>query len=253
MGLITELQARARQNQARIGIGVDDSKKVQKNISASITTAAKTGFAEVQSFETPDSLLSALKSGDIDGAVRGSLSAKETIDSIRALFKQVSVYRAALICVDTKNCFFLAPVGIDEGIFIEERLQIIKHTNSLLERLKMTPKIAIISGGREEDYGRSGIVDESIQAGMKLFKLSKEEGLDVKHYGILIEEAYTTSNVIIAPNGIVGNLLFRTLHFLGSCRSLGAPILNLDKVFIDTSRNKKDYSDAIMLASALVK
>ena len=33
---------------------------------------------------------------------------------------------------------------------------------------------------------------------------------------------------------------------------MGAPILNIDKVYIDTSRAKSDYVDAIALASALV-
>jgi len=156
-----------------------------------------------------------------------------------------------LMCIDEKNCFFLAPVGIDEGIFIDERFQFIKLIDSILQRLGVSSKTAIISGGRLEDYGRSGIVDESLQAGEKLFKLAKEAEFDVKHYGILIEEAYSDSNIIIAPNGIVGNLLFRTLHFLGNTRSFGAPILNLDKTFIDTSRGKVDYTDSIMLASAL--
>jgi putative methanogen marker protein 4 len=251
MGLITELQTRAQKNQALIGIGVDDSKKAQKIITSSIKCATKSGYAEVQSFDSPESLISALNTGEIAGAVRGNLPAKETIDKLKSVFKLVSIYRTALICIDKKICFFLAPVGIDEGIFIDERLQFIKHINSLVEQLGLSPKTAIISGGRAEDYGRSGIVDESLQAGVKLFKLSKEAGFDVKHYGILIEEAYTKANIIIAPNGIVGNLLFRTLHYLGSCRSFGAPVLNMDKVFIDTSRSKTDYTDSIMLASAL--
>ena len=102
-----------------------------------------------------------------------------------------------------------------------------------------------------EDFGRSGLIDESLQAGKKLFYMAKDEGFNVSHNGILIEEAYKDSNVIIAPNGIVGNLLFRTLNFLGNARSFGAPVLNLDDVFIDTSRSKDDYTDSIMMASAL--
>jgi predicted methyltransferase MtxX (methanogen marker protein 4) len=33
---------------------------------------------------------------------------------------------------------------------------------------------------------------------------------------------------------------------------MGAPILNIDRVFVDTSRAKASYSDSIALASALV-
>ena len=31
--------------------------------------------------------------------------------------------------------------------------------------------------------------------------------------------------MLIAPDGISGNLVFRTLHFLGGGKALGAPIL----------------------------
>ena len=66
-------------------------------------------------------LIFALKSGEIDSVVRGTLPAKETLDELKRAFKIVSTYRSALICIDEKYCFFLAPVGIDEGIFIDER------------------------------------------------------------------------------------------------------------------------------------
>jgi putative methanogen marker protein 4 len=251
MGIFSQLQKLAKKNCARIGIGVDNSKDSQKIIQNSIKTATAQGYAEVCSYDSPKELISALKTDEISGAVRGTLSAKETLDDLKREFKLVSLYRTALICVEEKYCFFLAPVGIDEGIFIDERLQFIKLIDSLFQRLNATSKTAIISGGRLDDYGRSGLVDESLSAGEKLFNLAKEAGFNAKHYGILIEEAYTDSNIIIAPNGIVGNLLFRTLYYLGNTRSFGAPVLNLDKTFVDTSRSKTDYTDSIMLASAL--
>ncbi|WP_455391561.1 methanogenesis marker protein Mmp4/MtxX [[Eubacterium] cellulosolvens] len=251
MDLPSKLQKLAKKNCAKIGIGRSDSKESRKIIKKSVTSATAEGYADVIVFNSPNELVNALKTGDISGAVRGTLAAKETMNKLKSEFKVVTVYRSVLICIDDINCFFLAPVGIDEGIFIDERLQFIKMINSLFEKLDIVPKTAIISGGRREDYGRSGLVDESLQAGEKLFKLAQDAGLNAEHYGILIEEAYKESNIIIAPNGIVGNLLFRTLYFLGQARSLGAPILNLDKTFVDTSRGKSDYADSIMLASAL--
>lgn len=59
------------------------------------------------------------------------------------------------------------------------------------------------------------------------------------------------ADLIIAPDGVTGNLIFRTMHFLGGARALGAPILNIDKIFVDTSREKTDYTDAICLAARL--
>jgi putative methanogen marker protein 4 len=251
MGIIKTLQGLAKSNYAKVGIGVGEHPKAAQIVKKSMKYAAKLEYAETVIFNSGSEMISALKDGDIAAAVRGTLSAKETLGELKKVFKIVSIYRSALICINEKNCFFLAPVGIDEGIFIDERLQFIKLIDSQLQRLGISSKISIISGGRLEDFGRSGLVDESLQAGKKLFYSAKDEGFDVTHNGILIEEAYKDSNIIIAPNGIVGNLLFRTLNYLGNARSFGAPILNLDEIFIDTSRSKEDYTDSIMMASAL--
>jgi putative methanogen marker protein 4 len=254
MDLIEGLQYHANRNHAIVGLGMDDSGSFSSKeiIKKSADNAKSLGYAEVVTYSSPSDLILALKAGDVQCAVRGNFRSKPVLNSIRKEFGISSIFRAAILCVDDNFSFFLAPVGIDEGIFIEERFEFIKLIDPILQDLGVVPKIAIISGGRVmEDFGRSGVVDESLHAGEKLFSKAKDAGYDVKHYGVLIEEAYKESNVIITPNGIVGNLLFRTLHLVGDCRSFGAPILNLDKVFVDTSRSKKDYTDALMLASAL--
>jgi predicted methyltransferase MtxX (methanogen marker protein 4) len=57
---------------------------------------------------------------------------------------------------------------------------------------------------------------------------------------------------VIAPDGITGNLIFRTLALLGGGRGHGAPVVNIDRIFVDTSRASADYTNAIMLAKSLV-
>ena len=69
----------------------------------------------------------------------------------------------------------------------------------------------------------------------------------------MIENAVEDADLIIAPDGISGNLIFRTMHLIGGALALGAPIINIDKVFIDTSRAKKDYKDSIALAMRLTE
>ena len=59
------------------------------------------------------------------------------------------------------------------------------------------------------------------------------------------------ADLIIAPNGITGNLIFRVMHFLGNAPAFGAPLINSDKVFVDTSRVKTDFTDSIVLAMKL--
>jgi predicted methyltransferase MtxX (methanogen marker protein 4) len=61
------------------------------------------------------------------------------------------------------------------------------------------------------------------------------------------------ADLIIAPDGITGNLIFRTMHFIGDALALGAPVLNIDRVFVDTSRVKTDYIDSIILAMKLAE
>jgi predicted methyltransferase MtxX (methanogen marker protein 4) len=73
------------------------------------------------------------------------------------------------------------------------------------------------------------------------------------HREILIEDAVGTSGMILAPDGIAGNLIFRTLVFLGGGSAYGAPVVNIDRIFVDTSRASPDYANALITASELVK
>ena len=60
------------------------------------------------------------------------------------------------------------------------------------------------------------------------------------------------SDLVLAPDGVSGNLIFRTLHFVGGHEAYGAPVVNIPRVFVDTSRAKADFSAAVLLAAGLV-
>ena len=78
----------------------------------------------------------------------------------------------------------------------------------------------------------------------------------MKNYFILIEKAINAkSNVIIAPNGRVGNIIFRTLVLLNSWPSHGAVTFGMDNVYIDTSRDQSidGYVRSLKLADELSK
>ena len=123
----------------------------------------------------------------------------------------------------------------------------------MAKRVGLGTKIAVMSGGRCEDRGRCRAVDTSIDSALNIVKVLRLEGYDAYHSQILIEDAVNNADILIAPQGIVGNIIFRTLHFIGGAKALGAPIVNLDKVFIDTSRVKTDYTDSIALAMRLTE
>ena len=108
-----------------------------------------------------------------------------------------------------------------------------------------------MSGGRCEDVGRCKAVDRSIESARAIAKRLVADGYDAYHSQILIEDAVREADIIIAPEGITGNIIFRTMHLVGGAKALGAPVVNSDRVFIDTSRAKTDYRDSLALAMRL--
>ena len=116
--------------------------------------------------------------------------------------------------------------------------KIIELGAKFLLKLGIKPEIGILSGGRPQDIGRSPKIDNSIEEGVSLTEIIKDKYF-VKHYFILIEDAIKDNvNFILAPDGISGNLIFRTLVFLGSGKSHGAVTLGIDEIFLDTSRSQ---------------
>jgi predicted methyltransferase MtxX (methanogen marker protein 4) len=90
-------------------------------------------------------------------------------------------------------------------------------------------------------------VDASIAEAVQVAR----EG-NATHYEILIEDAVKHCGLVIAPDGISGNLIFRTLALIGGGQSHGAPVVNIDKIFVDTSRASPNYTNALLLAAALL-
>jgi putative methanogen marker protein 4 len=166
--------------------------------------------------------------------VRGSLSASILIEKLRGSYE--NLYRASFLEI-RGNKFLLAPVGIDEGDNLLQKLQIIDLCADFLKKINIEPKIAILSNGRAQDAERSQKIHESIAQGELLTRIIRDKH-QAKHYFILLEKAIAEQmNIILAPDGITGNLIFRSLVLVGPVRSHGAITLGLDRIFIDTSRS----------------
>ena len=143
--------------------------------------------------------------------------------------------------------FFLAPVGVDEGWSLQQKIMFIEKGRDLCRKFGLNDSVSVLSGGRLGDLGRHSAVDRSLADAELIARVTGAE-----HSGILIEEAVGKSGLIIAPDGISGNLIFRTLLFLGKGCSHGAPVVNIDKKFVDTSRVNPDYQYALILAGSLI-
>ncbi|MDD1769898.1 MAG: methanogenesis marker protein Mmp4/MtxX [Methanomassiliicoccales archaeon] len=243
------LLAKGRGQDRRIGIGAAaDLEKVQ----ASASIAQSAGYGKVTVFQDPDALVKALKSGELDAAVRGNLDSNEVMKAIKKQFAIDHVLRMAILQPRNGKIFFFAPVGVDEGNTVAQKLEMITLGAALMRRMGIEPKVGVLAGGRRGDVGRDEKVDRSIAEADDLAAKATAQGIPARNAEILIEEAVKDCNLIIGPDGVSGNLIFRTLHFLGEGRAIGAVVLNIDKVFVDTSRSKTSYIDSIALASALV-
>ncbi len=204
-------------------------------------------------YDDPELLASDLMNGKIDAAIRGDMSSSKLLPILKRETGLKALERVVLLEPLCGKLFFLAPVGIDEGWTPEQKHDLVVKSVDLMGRIGMRKRIAIMSGGRCEDFGRCPGVDRSINEARELTDRLNSEGYEAYHSQILIEDAVREADLIIATDGITGNLIFRTLHFIGGAKALGAPILNMDKVFIDTSRVKKDYRDSIVLAMKMTE
>lgn len=223
---------------------------------ASINDNAKrsaSAFKNVRVYTDPDELADDLRSGNIDAAVRGDMSSSILLAKLKEVFNLTELQRVVIMEPMGRKMVFIAPVGIDEGWTVCQKYALAEGSIRLMKKLGMGQRIAVMSGGRKDDYGRNPLVDMSIDNALELVDRLKEDGYDAYHAQILIESAVDEADLIIAPDGISGNLLFRSLHFIGGAKALGAPIINMEKVFVDTSRVKTDYRDSIALAKRLTE
>jgi len=261
-GFVDRMERAAKERRARIGIGVNGGGSeiiagIEEAIEyAEIVIVGDPGpgceiGSELELVRTEDpasALVDLLEKGEIDGAVRGNLSATRVMKNIAKTF-DVRVRRLSLLALPEWS-FFLAPVGIDEGDSISDRLNLAVLGAEYLKAMDVEPKVSILSGGRMEDLGRSDRVDRTLAEAELVARLARDAGVRAEHRGILIETC-RGEDLIVAPDGISGNLIFRTLMLLSGAKGFGAPVI-MDPVFVDSSRARKSFSGPIMLASALV-
>ena len=218
-----------------------------KNI---VEAAADVDF-EVILTESEEELIDMLLNKKVDSAVRGSLSSTKILNVLRKEHSQ-KIYRASLLELKCHK-FLLAPVGVDEVDNLQDKQKIVELGAEFLLKIGIEPKIGVISGTRLEDSGRSPKVDYLIEESLDLMERIKNKFF-IKEY-LLNEAIKDNANIILAPDGISGNLIFRSLVFLGATKSYGAVSLGIDEIFIDTSRSQtvEGYKRALELSHYLAK
>lgn len=233
----------------KIAVGLGKNKDVIKACEA---FKKENSNVEIITVDNDNDLVKAILDDNVNAVVRGSLPASSVMKELKSKFSDIS--RATYINGNNIE-FLLTPVGIDEGATIEDKLKIAIYCGEFLKKQSKIPKIAVMASGRKGDYGRSEEISKSIDESNELTKLIKENtDFEVINHYILIEKAIKDKcNIIIAPNGIMGNIIFRTLVLVNSWPSCGAVTFGINSIYIDTSRdqNIKGYLRSLKLAYKL--
>ncbi len=234
-----------------IAVGVGENKSI---IEACNIFKNKTLDVNIKLIEDENILVQNILDKNIDASLRGTLGASNVLKKLKEEYPKIS--RATYI--NSKNHeFLISSVGIDEGNTIDEKLEIAINCIDFLKKLKKTPKIATLSYARLGDYGRSPQINQCIDDAKKLTQLIENKtNIKIENSCVLIDQAIKNDcNILIAPNGIVGNTIFRTLVLLNSWPSYGAITFGIDGIYIDTSRdrNTDGYLRSLELAYKLAK
>lgn len=248
MNLLEEIQRPPDLTGLKVGVGALSANDSVIRLSAE--DAERAGM-DVTIYTNPEALVDALIAGDVDAAARGTLDSATTLAVIRDRFEIEHVLRVAYMRTAFEKPFFLAPVGVDDCPTYAAKEELLDWIVKYSKVFNIFPRIGVLSGGRIADQEKREGIGDSIDEARSLVKKAQELGLSARFYEILIEDAIKSSNIIITPDGVAGNLIFRTLYYLGAGDSYGAPIVNINRVFVDTSRGKSDYTSAIKLAAIL--
>jgi predicted methyltransferase MtxX (methanogen marker protein 4) len=248
MPMLDRIDRLAARSRARVAIG-----RARKGDAADLTVslAEAAGLGRVEVATSARALVSALVSGRAHAAVRGTLGADDVLHRLAEGTHVRTPGRAALIEMGNRDAVLLAPVGIDEGRTLAQRGRLLDACAATVASLGAKPRIAVMSKGRPEDRGRGSAIARSIRECDELVRRARRTGLDAEATHILVERALGRCNVLIAPDGVAGNLLFRTLHYAMGLEVWGAlALFMLPMVYVDTSRDKRDFLGAVKWARA---
>jgi len=224
----------------KVGIGLPDGDARESGVLSSVA------FCPVFVFRDAAGMLDALAAGDIDAAVRGSLSSDSFLGELRRRRLAMRPRRTALMVLATGKPFLLGPVGVDEGGTRREMEMLTKDARAFCGLLGWEPKVAVLSAGRDADRERSASIARSVERGEAVARSA-----GARHFNVMIEEALEWGNCVVAPDGVAGNLIYRSLAHLGGAVSLGALYFPLALRLADTSRSGTvdEYVGAIALAN----
>lgn len=227
--------------------------------------SAVRGFEKIISSEPENKLAELLAEEVFKGIVRGTIDDFKTFEAYSSLIGKAKAkkMRELVLLEDAQGRqFFLSEAsnpGGWSGAEKKKSCQAISHF--MKTELNITPKIGFITGVRHETYQRKGKVREGVQGVLNktyedaetLSRYFRKRKVHAKNYAIEIETAIQDGcNIIVPPNGMVGNQIYRTLTLIGGGRVLTASRINLPHPYEDNSRSEVDFGNHIKWLAAWI-
>ncbi len=149
--------------------------------------------------------------------------------------------------------FFISEGSNPRGWTKEEKIKACEGIVSfMMKELGIQPKIGIITGTRHDTYkkmiksGVVGMLNQTYRNAEDIVKYFQKKKIWAKNYAIELQTAVQEGcNIIVPPNGMVGNQIFRALCLIGGGKILTCSRANLPHPYEDNSRNETDFESHI--------
>ncbi|MFC1663435.1 hypothetical protein ACFL04_04750 [Patescibacteria group bacterium] len=208
-----------------------------------------------------EALINLLKEEKVEGIVRGQAKDSYTFELFHKLYgkEKPPSNRKVCPCImespDGKTSFVLTSASIYHDMTLDDKKYLADKTIQYMEEvLKIKPKIGVMSSRRPTGLvGQYPILEDFAKNSEGLATYLRGKGYEVKEVYIELETAVAWgANYIIPTIGMIGNVIFRSLAYLGGWKLISCPYLDLGVVYEDGSRNETNFYNHIVHAVAML-
>lgn len=241
---------------------IDSLRRAAEYAELTVIGAPVSGFNNIIE-EDPDKasaiLINLLKSGQVDGIVRGQVKDSFTLDEFHRQFRKNPLPSNRKVCPGImekgESSFVVSTCSIYQGMSLEDKKAEVDRIISYMEEsLKVEPNIGIMSSLRPTSHvGQYPTLDGIAEINSQLAEYLRGRGYKVREYYFEYETAvWEGANLIIPAMGLVGNAWMKALLYLGDWQLIACPYLDLGVAYEDGSRNEKDFFWHIVHCVAMV-
>ncbi len=217
-------------------------------------------FELVISEEPEKKIADMLFNKEVEGIVRGTIDDLKTLEAYSNLSDQTFGANPGLMETVDGHQFFLAFIGNLEAWNNKEKLAKVLLIAQFMKNWTIKPKIALLTGVRHETYNNTQtdklavrkMLNKTYEDAQYLEKELTKSGFDAKNWAIDSNLALKDSyNLIVPPNGMVGNQMFRMI-LVGGGKILTATRMGFSQPYEDNSRSEKDFDFHIKWLVAMI-